>query len=82
VYSTYAFTFTATKASVSKVNQQTVYVTIAELAVPQLIIQLPTNVLANKVNFNDDIKVELIFNGVVDDFYYSMTFLYEQNIVA
>ncbi len=45
-------------------------------------LQVPTNALLNEINMNDDIQVQIIYNGNSDNVYFSISYLYEGNSIA
>lgn len=45
-------------------------------------VQVPENILINKINMNDDLLINIEYNGDVDELFYSLILIYKKNVVA
>ena len=76
------FTFTGNKTSASKANFVYAVIIIVETNLPVLIVNVPANLLTQKINKNDDIQFSIVYDGNPDDVFFSLIFIYNYDIVA
>lgn len=57
-------------------------ITIIELDLPELSVNLPSDLLMKKVNLNDDFLVKVNYNGDINDLFLFMAIIYKFDVVA
>lgn len=57
-------------------------IVITETDLPLLTINIPENLINNKVNINDDIFIDIFYEESADNAYYSLILLYKFEITA
>ena len=79
-YNSYLFMIEGEKEGISKIGQ--VVIIIVETNLPMLSVNVPENFLNEKLNKNDDLQIDITYDGNPDDVFFSLIFMYDYDIVA
>jgi len=65
-----------------KQDQKPAVIIIVETDLPVLTVNMPQNIVTQKINKNDELQVDITYAGNPDDAFYSLIFFYNFDIVA
>lgn len=64
------------------IGKSQVSIVIVENNLPMLSVALPENALSDSINKNDNLQIDISFDGNPDDVFFSLTLFYKYDLVA